>query len=286
MAFTVPQFSLGMTFTANTTVTINFTSGPADVHVLSSNGITRFNCRILDSTVDLLSWFRIELDIKDAGGSWTHDEPATELLGRSILTNTSRSDGKTVASLVLSGLSGRITGRDLGWDTDTITLSGSPRSSTSDYMRRRLWIPHLALTAPQVLKAIDEENSQDTVVVTRSPTGVATVDTYGSIVARTIRLDWIAAASLWPHYAADSAFAGVIGATAGDPHCSWDAFRQQWRDLGGSLAQCRYSPDYNDPSTYIELLPDAPWIGNTRANALVLNEAPLLYQLRIEAVVV
>lgn len=285
-ALTIPQFCLGLSFTADTDITFNYTVGPpAGPFTLSSNGITRYNCRKLDTAVDLLSWFRVEVDLADpdAGATWTHGEPATELLGRSVLTNTGRTDGKVVDNIVLSGSAGRITGLDLGWGTDTIYLTGSPPSSTSQFMRKRLWIPHNVLTAPNVLKAIDEEDFDETVVVTRTPTGVSTIDSHGSIVERTIQLDWIEAASIKEFRATEADFIAKIGATLNDPHCAWDSFRRQWKDLSGDLAKCRYFPDYTDTSTYVELLPREPWIGNTKANTWVLSQSPAMYRLRINA---
>ena len=128
----------------------------------------------------------------------------------------------------------------------------------------------------------DEAWRDDVVVVTETPTGVSSQDFWGGVVRRDVDISWIQGASVWPHYLAQTLYANNIGALVTDPNAAWDDFRVYWRDLDTTARVCRFSPDFDDPATYTEIIPRGDWIATTRNAATTINEAPLLCRLALE----
>jgi len=284
MPTTVPQICLGLTYDADTTATVNYTVGGPDVYTIPSSGVTRYNDRTGVAATDLLAFLAAEIQVDDiaangAGNLWAGGEPSGDLLGRATLLNTARTDGRTVATVVLSGAGTRITGRDLGFFSDTMTFVAG--ISSGSYMRRRLWIPH---RRDQIILSVSESHTGDDAdvhgVSTRTPVH-ETQDDYGPDPYYLIEVDHIAGGCYLASYAAKSAYASEIGAAVSDPHVAFASFLKQWRDLTGTAKQARWSDDVDTPGTYVELLPRHPWVWAARVAMPEIQRSPDRYRLSI-----
>ena len=288
MAYTIPQFVLPLTTSDSATIRLTLANSgalgaPAVVDAVVPAGTYR-NDRQYGVAGNLAGDVAGLLEAAETAagtnGTWTASEVTSGTLkGRTNLTRT-KVVGDVVTSLETVDTS-IIPKEWLGWSADSVaptalTLTGEYWDAA--HMAKGLWIPHAIDT---ILMTRDQSYREDVVVVTETPTGASSQDYWGGVVRRDVDVSFVHAASVWPHYLAQTLYADTIGAQTSDKVAAWDYFRQYWRDLDSTERICRFSSDYTAPGTYTEVIPRGDWIGTTNSIVTVVNESPLILSLSI-----
>tara|TARA_R110000751_G_scaffold273961_1_gene374806 strand:+ start:18717 stop:19550 length:834 start_codon:yes stop_codon:yes gene_type:complete len=275
MAFTVPQFAIP--FTVAGTVTITFTDASTTAATVVS--ATRYNDRRFSSSTDAAAYVATAMSSADSGGAWTASEVAGDFQGKLSLTRGSITDGKTVSLITFSA---GLTGKMFGYDSNAPTATANVVTGT--WMRQYLWIPH---PTALVFQTRTEVFTDDSLVITSSPSGSSTVDQFGRINRAEIEIVDIPAASMLQHYTSQADFAAKIGATTGDLNCNFDSFRQDFIDIGAT--EMRYSKDRTVPATYTTLKPydESDWLRDVSPRSPAVTVAsihPYRFDLTIIAI--
>lgn len=273
--YTQPQFCLP--FTCVGTVTITFTDTSTQACTVAT--ATRYNDRTGVVGTDALTYVAAAMDTDDGGGDWAASEVSGDYLGKSILTRSNISDGKTVSKIAFSA---GLTGRMFGYSSNAPTATATANVVTGTWIRQYLWIPQ---PASLILMANNEKTDVETVVATSSPDGTTTRDSFGSVDKRTIEILTVPGACVWRDRTDDADYAAVIGATTGDQNAALSEFRALWAAGLPASTYCRFFPDVNTLATFHKLEPGegARWMGDLNEALEMESKAPLRYSVRLDA---
>ena len=278
MSYTVPQFVLAWTVPAGT---VTLTMSDTSTIVCNVATATRYSSRNHGTAADsALAYLASEIAADDTGSSdWVASEVTGPPYGLPRLTNATRTDGLTVDSIGFGGgLSGDSARGKFGYSANTIGASGT--NFDGAWTRYGLWIPH---NVDEVLQSRNPSMPEDDLVITQSPKGGVTAINLGRLTSRTIEIQSVEAASVWPFYLEQTAFAAVTGHATADPHAALEQWRQAFVD--DALQTFRYYPDYGAVTTsdYVTLTPGTAqaWRGRLAEALEEEGPAPLRYTVRL-----
>ncbi|MBB77347.1 MAG: hypothetical protein CMJ75_22810 [Planctomycetaceae bacterium] len=220
----------------------------------------------------------------DSTGSWAFSEIAGDYRGRWLIKRA-QSGGEELE--YLKSLTAEVTMEDLGFSSTSV----SPDSGTATAATAVLtpsdrtggsWVLNPLSGAGIYLGGLERPLSH--CVSTTSPSGVTTIDHYGSQTVKRIEFSTLPAASVYPFFCSDSAYMAALGATAGDLNSAFDTLRSKWASLDTSIGSARFYPDISAPSAYVSVQPGQgqSWLSSLDSAAQEVSRAPLLYDLTIE----
>ena len=214
-------------------------------------------------------------------GSWSVEQLSGTYKGVFKIQREKGDAVDSVTSLEVTG--GEVSMVTFGFSTTTVAPAdpvADPAVWTATNRAQGLWV----IDEYPGLCAGAEETTRTTVLSTTSPDGTTSRDTYGDVTRKTIMLMTLPAASVYQFYVDDADYASIISAATGDVNACFDELRRLWSRLDSSL-YCRFFPDINDLTDYVQLQPGAQdgWLASLDGVASRVSDSPVLFDITISA---